>query len=135
MSNRVKVVANGPLILYGEIELQDGQGNVLERSDEIGLCRCGASQRKPYCDGSHKTLGFTDPGEVVDDKAEALAEPAPLIVQARANAMYIARGPMTIEGREGTQTTRNKAALCRCGASQRKPFCDVSHKACGFKAE
>lgn len=135
MTNRVKVIPNGPLILYGDIELQDGQDSVLERANEIGLCRCGLSQRKPWCDGSHKAAGFQDDAEVHDEKPEALGEAAPLVVQARANAMYIAKGPMTIEGAAGTQTTRNKAALCRCGASARKPFCDVSHKACGFKAE
>jgi CDGSH-type Zn-finger protein len=53
----------------------------------------------------------------------------------RSNAMLVIKGPMRIVGSEGGVTTRNKAALCRCGQSNRKPFCDMSHKACGFRAE
>lgn len=136
MSNRIKVIPNGPLILYGDIELQDAGGRVLERSAEIGLCRCGLSQRKPWCDGSHKQSGFRDNACFEDDRAQALDQgQAPLTVQARANAMYIASGPMTLEGAQGSRTTRTRAALCRCGQSQRKPFCDASHKACGFEAD
>ena len=136
MSNRIKVIPDGPLILYGDIELQDAQGEVLERAAEIGLCRCGLSQRKPWCDGSHKQSAFSDDAGFEDDRAQELdQEQAPLTVQARANAMYIATGPMTIEGGQGSTTPRTRAALCRCGHSKRKPFCDVSHKACVFRAE
>ncbi|RRQ20968.1 CDGSH iron-sulfur domain-containing protein [Thiohalobacter thiocyanaticus] len=136
MSNRIKVIPNGPLILYGDIELQDAQGEVLERSAEIGLCRCGLSQRKPWCDGTHKQSAFSDDACFEDDRAQALdGKEGRLTVQARTNAMYIAAGPMTLEGAQGSVTTRTRAALCRCGQSARKPFCDVSHKACGFRAD
>lgn len=136
MSNRIKVIPDGPLILYGDIELQDAAGRVLERSAEIGLCRCGLSQRKPWCDGSHKQSGFRDAACFEDDRAQPPEPtPAPLTVQLRANAMYIATGPMAIEGAAGSRTTRTRAALCRCGHSARKPFCDASHRACGFQAD
>ena len=55
------------------------------------------------------------------------------MVSPRENAMLIAKGAMTIQSEDGScTTTRNKAALCRCGESAKKPFCDVSHKQCGF---
>lgn len=44
--------------------------------------------------------------------------------------MLIAKGPMRIFGSESGESQRNKAALCRCGHSANKPFCDASHKTC-----
>jgi CDGSH-type Zn-finger protein len=55
----VKPMENGPLIVKGEVEVQDAQGNVLpSKGEQIALCRCGASANKPYCDGGHKRIGF-----------------------------------------------------------------------------
>ena len=55
----VKLMENGPLIVNGECELQDAQGNVLpSKGQQFALCRCGASANKPYCDGGHKKIGF-----------------------------------------------------------------------------
>jgi CDGSH-type Zn-finger protein len=49
--------------------------------------------------------------------------------------MYSVTGPVTIFSRDGvSKTTRTKAALCRCGHSEKKPFCDAKHKQCGFVA-
>lgn len=48
-----------PLMIKGEIEVVDGQGNPMPtKGDTTYLCRCGASARKPFCDGGHKTIGF-----------------------------------------------------------------------------
>jgi len=57
---RVKLAPNGPLLVEGTIELQDKQGNTVTRTAMTALCRCGASANKPYCDGSHLKIGFTD---------------------------------------------------------------------------
>jgi CDGSH-type Zn-finger protein len=46
----------------------------------------------------------------------------------------VARGPMTIQGADGTSVTRNEAVFCRCGYSANKPFCDISHKEFNFEA-
>ena len=55
----VKLMENGPLIVNGECELQDAQGNPLpSKGQQFALCRCGASANKPYCDGGHKRIGF-----------------------------------------------------------------------------
>jgi len=56
----IQAMDNGPLKVTGPITLLDGAGNArtLER-EVIALCRCGASKNKPFCDASHKTLGFT----------------------------------------------------------------------------
>lgn len=57
----VTVVActNGPLLIRGDFELLGGDGVELPRTRRtVALCRCGASALKPYCDGSHKLMGF-----------------------------------------------------------------------------
>jgi CDGSH-type Zn-finger protein len=59
MSVTVKLLTDGPLQVKGEVEVVDAQGNVLPaKSGDIFLCRCGQSGNKPFCDGTHKKVGF-----------------------------------------------------------------------------
>ncbi len=53
----IKLFKNGPYLIEGEITLisADGKEEVIKNPH---LCRCGASQNKPFCDGSHKKVGF-----------------------------------------------------------------------------
>jgi CDGSH-type Zn-finger protein len=51
---------SGPLFVKGGIELVAADGFVYEKRNRVALCRCGASQNKPFCDGSHADSGFTD---------------------------------------------------------------------------
>ena len=57
---RVIVRNNGPLRLEGDITIldQDGKAFGLAGRTVVSLCRCGHSQNKPFCDGSHKEAGF-----------------------------------------------------------------------------
>lgn len=57
---KVKLVPNGPLLVQGMIEIQDKTGGITTHTAMTALCRCGASANKPYCDGSHQKIGFTD---------------------------------------------------------------------------
>ena len=54
----IDVVADGPLMVHGEIEVVDHNGEVVCRDTRIALCRCGASSNKPFCDNSHTRVGF-----------------------------------------------------------------------------
>lgn len=136
MSNRIVIKPNGPLVLHGDIRIETTEGELIEQTDNTFLCRCGHSKNKPFCDGEHKHHGFNDPAQIHDEKSEALEMDGPLVITVRPNAMLIAKGPMRIESEDGQyHTERNKAALCRCGHSQNKPFCDASHKSCGFMAD
>jgi CDGSH-type Zn-finger protein/uncharacterized Fe-S cluster protein YjdI len=49
---------DGPLKIEGSLEVVTGTGHTIRRTTEAYLCRCGASANKPYCDGSHKRIGF-----------------------------------------------------------------------------
>lgn len=55
----ITVSANGPLVIKGpaKIELLDGS---TKEMDKTALCRCGASNNKPFCDGSHHKINFQD---------------------------------------------------------------------------
>jgi hypothetical protein len=54
-------------------------GETVVEDTRIALCRCGASKNKPYCDNSHKTTGFGDPG-TLSERARGLGLDVPLAV-------------------------------------------------------
>ena len=54
----VSFFENGPLQISGDFTVTDGQGNVMDTKKKVFLCRCGASENKPFCDGRHKKIGF-----------------------------------------------------------------------------
>lgn len=54
----VEVLANGPLLIYGNLKVKDKDGNETMKSQTTAFCRCGASKNKPYCDGSHVKIAF-----------------------------------------------------------------------------
>ena len=60
LETKVEVLANGPLLVYGTLSVKDKDGNSERKNKTTAFCRCGASNNKPYCDGSHIQLGFKD---------------------------------------------------------------------------
>ena len=61
-ATKITVNPNGSLRVEGDFEIVDTQGKAfgLAGRSAIGLCRCGHSANKPFCDGSHKVCGFAD---------------------------------------------------------------------------
>lgn len=62
--NEVNITINssGPYIVEGKIKLVDSDGNQFQvEGDRIALCRCGESSNKPFCDGTHRKIGFDAP--------------------------------------------------------------------------
>ena len=59
---KIKVRENGPLLVDGEnVSLCDSDGEEFSVGGQpFALCRCGASENKPFCDGSHSQSGFQD---------------------------------------------------------------------------
>lgn len=54
----VEPVVNGPLMVYGNVVVKDGEGILTKKNTVTAFCRCGASSNKPYCDGSHRKIDF-----------------------------------------------------------------------------
>jgi uncharacterized Fe-S cluster protein YjdI/CDGSH-type Zn-finger protein len=50
---------NGPLFVRGSVRIVDPDGHLIREDTRVALCRCGASENKPFCDGSHLRIGFT----------------------------------------------------------------------------
>jgi CDGSH-type Zn-finger protein len=221
----IKVRPDGPYIVSGSVPISkqvivtDQAGVCVGwREDErypekavCGLCRCGASRTKPYCDGTHVAVGFEgtetadrgpcrDRADVIDGPLLMLTDATDLCGEARfcdANGglwnrvldagtpdaadkviqqtnlcptgRYVVwdqetseaiepafdpsiglvedpalgvsgglwvRGGIPIEAADGAvYEVRNRVTLCRCGASENKPFCDGTHREIGFTDE
>jgi len=54
----VEVIRNGPLMAHGNITVKDAEGRETKHNRVTAFCRCGQSQNKPYCDGTHSKIGF-----------------------------------------------------------------------------
>jgi CDGSH-type Zn-finger protein/uncharacterized Fe-S cluster protein YjdI len=131
--NTVQVVPDGPLYVRGQVTIVSPGGEIILEDTRVALCRCGASENKPFCDNSHLTAGFRDPGrlpassivsaEVLRSLKIVLEHNGPLKLQGKFELL-------SVDGRE--QYTGRRSALCRCGGSQRKPFCDGSHSSTDF---
>lgn len=136
--NTIRVRDRGPLYLRGEIELRLADGAVV-RDTRMALCRCGASQNKPFCDNSHVHGGFSDTGALGENKVRLLdtvQTGGKLIVTPTPNGSIKVEGDLALSGADGQTTFEgNRAFLCRCGGSHNKPFCDSTHKEIGFQAE
>ncbi len=71
---------DGPLYVRGDVVVIDRSGEVIRRDTRVALCRCGASNNQPFCDMSHRDIGFRDkPPEITEhrDQAESPPEVAP----------------------------------------------------------
>ncbi len=54
----ITVRANGSYRVNGRVKIVDHEGNVLFEGTNVALCRCGHSENKPFCDSSHRRVGF-----------------------------------------------------------------------------
>jgi CDGSH-type Zn-finger protein len=202
----IRPEVDGPYLVRNLRKLSNSKGESLPVRPIVALCRCGGSNIKPYCDGTHARIGFcsskqdartpdrqdryeakeivvldnrgtcchfgncTDhlpqvfhnKGEpfVTADGADAAAieaivrecpsgalgfvkdgityegeEREPEIFVAH-NASYYVRGGIELEGEPLNKgASREHYALCRCGQSKNKPFCDGSHWYAKFSDE
>jgi CDGSH-type Zn-finger protein/uncharacterized Fe-S cluster protein YjdI len=133
--NTIQVAYNGPLFMRGDLQI-DGAPDDPGLRFRAALCRCGQSKNKPLCDNSHLDSGFSDYGAVgrsSDASAEAVG---PLQVKPTPDGPLLIKGNVTIVSSSVRQSWHGKqAAMCRCGGSNNKPFCDGQHKKIGFKSE
>jgi CDGSH-type Zn-finger protein len=223
-TTKITVTENGPYLVSGSVPMArqtivtDAEGDSIEwrqgesfgTTDPCALCRCGQSANKPFCDGSHKRVGFDgtetasrrpylEQASEQDGPTLTLTDAQPLcafarfcdvagqiwnlVEQAGADAASLTareaascpsgrlvvwdrdtrtpiephfepsigivedpqqgvagpiwvRGGIPVVAADGqAYEVRNRMTLCRCGASQNKPFCDASHASIGFTDE
>ena len=130
--NSVRVLENGPLAFIADLDIAGDTS-----SFRATLCRCGQSKNKPFCDHSHEGAAFKATGEAETSPTEPLATP-----NGRVKVSTIKNGPLYVEGplevcaASGRTISRaDKHWFCRCGHSNKKPFCDGTHKKMGFTAD
>jgi CDGSH-type Zn-finger protein len=61
---QLNFIEDGPIALSGEIEIVDKEGKIIKTQGKTAFCRCGASENKPFCDGSHIKIGFKAPADL-----------------------------------------------------------------------
>jgi CDGSH-type Zn-finger protein/uncharacterized Fe-S cluster protein YjdI len=132
-----RVVSKGPLYIRGDLWLKMADGTELPEN-RLALCRCGASENKPFCDNSHLEAGFSDEGELGSAELPPIEGDTgtELHLQTATNGPIIFQGAVEITNAVGRQSAAgSRGAFCRCGASGNKPYCDGSHKSAGFEAD
>ena len=138
----IRLSRDGPYLVTVD-DLTNSKGERLEGRHGIALCRCGASNKKPYCDGSHIRIGFSDarrPDHTLDGTVDDRGAARPGPGDANAPSIRIARnGPYEVQGFDldteawSEGASREHFSLCRCGGSKNKPFCDGTHRSIDFQ--
>jgi len=203
--NKIKTSKNGPLVVKNMKHLTEATGNVFSiDKPSIALCRCGQSKNKPFCDGTHGKVGWTDeklegrqPRKTddyvgkkitihdnrgicshvgyctdglpkvfqmgVEPWINADAETVGKIIQTikkcpsgalsysidgilynnfsehpeikiTENGPYFVKGTIELHDKDHPESEEH-FALCRCGKSKNKPFCNGQHWYTKFKDE
>ena len=132
--NSVHVSYNGPLFVQGDLNIEGAPDDMPGVKFRAALCRCGQSRNKPFCDNSHIEAGFEDYGAVGVRGEASSGGGGELSIKPKPNGPLILSGKVTLHAGSGRAAWQGEqTALCRCGASKNKPFCDGSHKDIDFR--
>jgi CDGSH-type Zn-finger protein len=200
----IDIMPDGPFIVNNLDVLENSKDGQIDCKKKVALCRCGASNNKPFCDGSHTKIGFTGVREanlkpsrdkeyagidisifynaVVCYHAKECVTNLPTVfdsdsrpwvnpngsdaksiinvikkcpsgalsykigdihtrefynnkkIRIEKNGPYLIKGNIKLKLEDDLQpVAKDHYALCRCGASKNKPYCDGSHVKAGFK--
>ncbi|MBF0278014.1 MAG: CDGSH iron-sulfur domain-containing protein [SAR324 cluster bacterium] len=201
---RISCKPNGPLLVKFLDSLQNSKGENIPTKSAFALCRCGHSENKPFCDGTHRKIGFSgektsqeaksskksymgkqltlhdnrsicahagictdqlpsvfrmkeepwiDPDGAEVEKIIEIVNQCPSgalrctiedaepqgpdqnpVIQISKNGPYFVKGGVELEEiPEAEFPSGEHYALCRCGQSKNKPFCDGTHWSADFK--
>ena len=127
VANELQVTTGGPLKMTGNITLISEDGTV-SHTNSLSLCRCGASKSRPFCDDQHLAIEFFDGGAVTQlSDWMPVTRPQTVTVTCVKNGPLKFRGYLRIFNKKGQECITMSGALCRCGKSSKKPFCDNKH--------
>jgi|APCry1669188879_1035177.scaffolds.fasta_scaffold138626_2 CDGSH-type Zn-finger protein len=57
---KIEVFKGGPMAVFGQLEVKLADGSIVEKGPRTTFCRCGHSANKPFCDGAHKKIDWTE---------------------------------------------------------------------------
>jgi len=130
--NEIVVSQDGPLFVKGDVSIADEAGEPILQETRVALCRCGHSRNKPLCDGSHEKEGFRHDGALTEAHlnggAEGPSDGGALTIRAADPGPLLLQGSAEIRSEAAPNCCHVRVgALCCCGKSKNKPFCDGSH--------
>jgi len=133
--NEALITNGGPLRITGNLSIVSEDGSVTY-ANHIDLCRCGKSKSGPTCDKQHLDAEFLHSGRMQEvSDAEASNRPAKITLSCNKDGPVTFRGRLRLHNSMGQECTKMRGALCRCGHSTNKPFCDGSHEKTGFRSK
>ena len=134
LENTATICYNGPIYLQGDLGIE-GSEDSPGLQFRAALCRCGQSKNKPFCDNSHEQANFKDYGAVGEPGHGITEKGGKVHVKCIKDGPLMLSGNLTMTAASGRKAWQGqKVALCRCGASKNKPFCDGQHSKIGFKS-
>jgi CDGSH-type Zn-finger protein len=121
----IRVTPCGPYLVAGGVPLITDR--VLPTGEVYTLCRCGRSARRPFCDSTHRRIGFAGAGTADGPGCDVGTGDGPAVT-VRPGGPLVVTGAIPLQLEDGSTVSHERYALCRCGASRTKPFCDGSHR-------
>jgi CDGSH-type Zn-finger protein/uncharacterized Fe-S cluster protein YjdI len=119
---------DGPLLVMGDLRIQDPEGELIAEATRVTLCRCGRSRNQPFCDNSHIAGGFRSDAFATRDAPPATGEGQTTITSTRDGSLHF-EGHVVVLDPDGNELAdTGDVWMCRCGNSGSKPFCDGSHR-------
>jgi CDGSH-type Zn-finger protein len=132
--NEALITSAGPINLTGNITFVQEDGSITY-ANHISLCRCGSSRKKPICDEQHVDVEFLNSGRILEASDVPHSErPSKITVSLVKNGPITFRGRLRLHNSMGQECVKQRGALCRCGQSATKPFCDGSHDKVGIRS-
>jgi CDGSH-type Zn-finger protein len=117
--NTIRLIRNGPLHIGGDFTIVNGAGELVVNDTRAALCSCGSSANKPFCENSHKAIGFVAP-EIVA-KPQVNVEPLPsgkLCIETTTDGPLHITGRLTVLNNKGEAVYQGMdETFCRCGWS------------------
>jgi CDGSH-type Zn-finger protein/uncharacterized Fe-S cluster protein YjdI len=135
----VFAIEDGPLLMFGDLDVRTPSGERITREARLSLCRCGMTRNQPFCDNSHLRRGWesgpTNEPDISPPAPAADAGDGPTTVVPRDDGSLDLRGDLRLYHSDGRALAEaGRVLLCRCGNSRNKPFCDSSHERAGFRS-
>lgn len=130
-------IEDGPLLMAGDLDVTEDNGEPITHETRLTFCRCGLSHNQPFCDNTHirrdwKSGPSQPPAQPPAAATTAMVDQRTTVVVRQDRSLEVS-GALAIYHSDGRgMVDGSQVLLCRCGQSANKPFCDGRHERVGF---
>jgi len=139
----INCLDDGPYAVENVDRVVNSNGRPLSRKAKRMLCRCGRTKYQPFCDGTHIEIGFKSRDgskqnnyysndDYIGEKESDMNSGSTIFIE-KNGPCRVQGGITLVNGKKEDRTSDENYSLCRCGESKKKPFCDSTHQAIGFR--